>query len=61
MKWDDSKNTLEIGRRSGEFPGMEAVRKLNIVLVSKDNGKGDTASFPEKTVEYDGKAVKVKF
>lgn len=61
MKWDDSKNTLEIGRRSGEFPGMEAVKKLNIVLVSKDNGKGDTASFPEKTVEYDGKAVKVKF
>lgn len=61
LKWDDSRMELEIGRRKGEFSGMDEVKQLNIVLVSKDCGTGDVASQVQKQVVYRGKAIDVKF
>lgn len=59
--WDDNKRVLTIGDCNGEFPGMLKKRKFNIVLVDEKRGTGDTpASKVNKTVSYNGKAVKVK-
>jgi len=60
ISWNDAKHTLEIGKRSGGFPGMLQDRTFNIVLVSKDHGAG--VSITDKTdaiVHYKGNAVMV--
>ena len=61
LKWDDSRNVLEIGKRKGSFPGMEKVKHLNVVLVSNETGAGDGASQSCKEIMYEGKTIKVKF
>jgi len=58
--WNDAKQTLEIGKRTGSFPGMLKERTFNIIWVTKDHGAG--VAITEKSdavVHYDGKAVKV--
>jgi alpha-D-xyloside xylohydrolase len=58
--WNEAKQTLEIGKRTGEFPGMLQDRTLNIVWVSKDHGAGvGITEKPDAVVHYTGKAVKV--
>ena len=60
ISWNDAKHTLEIGKRSGEFPGMLKERTFNIVWVSENHGAGiPVTEKPDAVVHYTGKAVKV--
>lgn len=62
MKWDDNKHTLTINDRQGKYKGMINKRKFNVVLVNPNNGKGDKDSSTfNKTVNYQGKKVEIKF
>ena len=38
--WNEAKHTLEIGKSSGEFPGMLKNRTFNIAWVSENHGAG---------------------
>ncbi len=58
MHWDDTKHTLTIGDRKGEFPGMLANRKFRIVVVRENHGVGiGQAQDPDKVIEYAGKQM----
>jgi len=60
--WNDSKNTLSIGARTGRFPGMDQERTFNVVIVRKGHGTGVApAENPEKIVLYDGSRVSIGF
>jgi alpha-D-xyloside xylohydrolase len=60
ISWNDAKHTLEIGKRSGEFPGMLKEHTFNIVWVSANHGAGiPVTDKPDTVVHYTGKAVKV--
>ena len=50
FKWNDKKNTLTVGERKGNYPGMLQTRTFNILL---PDGK-------KVTVNYDGQAQQVK-
>ena len=55
-----AKRTLEIGKRTGGFPGMLKERTFNIVWVSKNHGAGvSIAEKPDAVVHYNGGAVKI--
>jgi alpha-D-xyloside xylohydrolase len=61
IHWDDSAETLTIGDRRGNFPGMLENRTFRIVIVREGHGTGITqASQPDATIEYQGKAVSVQ-
>lgn len=61
MHWNDSRKTLTIEDRNGNFPGMLKNRKFRIVVVDQTKGTGDKASSKiDKTVSYNGKKVVVK-
>ena len=61
ISWNDAKRALEIGKRSGEFPGMLKERTFNIVFVSPNHGAGiPVTEKPDAVVHYNGKAVAVK-
>ena len=58
--WDDAKQTLTIGERKGEFPGMLAERGFQIIFVSGNHGVGIQAeNKPDRVVRYSGKATTV--
>lgn len=58
--WTEATHTLEIGKRSGHFPGMLNERTFHIVWVSADHGTGITSTKkPDVVVHYNGKAVKI--
>ncbi len=60
--WDDSSRVLTIMKREGEFPGMLKERSFNIILVKKNHGTGiETTSKTDKTINYTGDEIKVKF
>ena len=60
MHWDDAKQTLTIGDRKGQFPGMLASRTFQIVFVGENHGVGvEATDRPDKTVQYSGAAVTV--
>jgi alpha-D-xyloside xylohydrolase len=62
FRWDDAKQTLTIGDRQGEYPGMLANRTFRVLFVRENHGVGiaphDTA---DKVVEYSGKQIVVTF
>jgi alpha-D-xyloside xylohydrolase len=61
ISWNDAKHTLEIGKRSGEFPGMLKERAFHIVWVSESHGAGiPSTEKPDAVVHYNGKSVEVK-
>ncbi len=61
ISWNDAKQTLEIGNRSGDFPGMLKERTFNVVWVSAGHGAGiPAAEKPDAVVHYSGQAVKIK-
>jgi alpha-D-xyloside xylohydrolase len=61
ISWNDAKHTLEIGKRSGEFPGMVKERTFNVVWVSKNHGAGiPYTDQPDAVIHYKGKSVAVK-
>jgi alpha-D-xyloside xylohydrolase len=60
LKWNEAKQTLEIGRRRGSFAGMLKQRIFRIVWVSPGHGVGiSPATTPDTVVAYDGRAVRV--
>ena len=61
VKWNEKEQTLTIGERKGEFPGMLKKRTFNIVWVDKNHGVGpEPVKKSDKVVKYSGKEVKVK-
>ncbi|MGO8767057.1 MAG: DUF5110 domain-containing protein, partial [Limisphaerales bacterium] len=59
--WNESKQTLTIGRRAGKFPGMLKERTIRVVFVSPGHGAGMAAEeTADAVVHYTGKSVTVK-
>lgn len=59
--WDEATQTLTIGKRQGQFPGMLYQRIFRIVRVSSQKGIGDQPStITDQTVSYNGTAVSIK-
>ena len=62
LHWDDAGKTLTLGAREGSFQGMLAKRTFRVVLVGRGHGAGSGESASaDKTVEFDGEKVAVKF
>jgi alpha-D-xyloside xylohydrolase len=60
--WDDSAKALTIGDRVGEFSGAPHSRSFTIVVVKENHGAGiGITPDPDRTVEYDGKAMTILF
>jgi len=60
ISWNQAKHTLEIGARSGEFPGMLKQRTFNIVWVAEGHGAGIAITEnPDVVVQYKGRDVKI--
>ena len=58
FRWDDTKQTLTIGDRQGQFPGMLTSRTFRVVFVSEKHGVGIAPSdTPNKVVNYSGKQI----
>jgi alpha-D-xyloside xylohydrolase len=60
LHWDERRNTLSIGDRSGRFPELKSERTFRIVGVRKGHGIGTTSEVVDRTVKYDGHKVTVK-
>ena len=58
--WDEASQTLTIGARQGEFPGMLKQRTFRLVRVSSTKGFGDqpTATCDQEVI-YNGQQLKV--
>jgi alpha-D-xyloside xylohydrolase len=55
ITWNDSSQTLTIGPRSGEFPGMLKDRTFMVVVVRPGHGIGlDMTLQPDQIVSYRG-------
>jgi alpha-D-xyloside xylohydrolase len=60
LRWDDAKQTLIIGDRKGEFPGMLQSRTFRVVFAGENHGVGvNPEDKPDKTVQYAGKQITV--
>jgi len=61
FNWDEKSQTLTIGKRVGEFPGMLKEREFRIVWVKEGHGT-DVEIAPEidKVIQYVGERVIVK-
>ena len=60
LHWDDAANTLTIGDRKGQFPGMLENRTFRVVFVRDNHGVGvNPADETDKVVQYSGKQVTV--
>jgi alpha-D-xyloside xylohydrolase len=61
FEWNEAKQTLTIGKRAGNFPGMLKERHFNVVFVSSGHGAGAAAEEKaDSIVNYTGKTVVVK-
>lgn len=62
LHWDDASRTLTLGAREGSFAGMKPGHAFNVVLVSVGHGIGiDATEKPDKTVQYTGAKMVVRF
>ena len=58
--WNDAKQSLTIGERKGNFPGMLMERVFRIVVVRENHGIGvEPDATPDKTIRYSGTPVSV--
>jgi len=58
--WDDARQVLTVGQRTGKFPGMLSTRTFRIVFVGENHGVGvGVTDEPDKTVQYSGDNVTV--
>jgi len=56
--WNESTQTLTIGKRAGTFPGMLEKRTFHVVWVRDGHGSGlYPEAKPDKIISYDGKEV----
>jgi len=61
FSWNEEEQTLTIGAREGEFPGMLMERTINVVTVSLKKPVGlDFGRKPDKSVTYTGAELKVQ-
>jgi alpha-D-xyloside xylohydrolase len=61
LHWDDKAETLTIGNRNGNFPGMLEHRTFRIFRVSDAHAVGITsAAKPDATVGFDGRPISVR-
>jgi alpha-D-xyloside xylohydrolase len=61
LEWNESRQTLTIGKRSGEFPGMLKERNFHVVFVSPGHGTATgVEAQADAVVRYIGKAVAVR-
>jgi alpha-D-xyloside xylohydrolase len=58
--WDEQKQQLTIGKRSGTFTGCLKKRVFNIVFVQAPNGAGVEAYGLDRSVSYSGNVLKIK-
>ena len=63
FNWDDISSTLTIGKRNGGgFKGMILKRTFNFIIVKVGHGTGlDIEMKADKTINYNGDGVTVKF
>jgi alpha-D-xyloside xylohydrolase len=60
FEWNEARQTLTIGKRSGNFPGMLKERTFRAVFVSPNHGAGMAAEEKaDAVVHYTGKAITV--
>jgi alpha-D-xyloside xylohydrolase len=60
INWDEKTQTLTIGKRTGNFPGMLKKRTFKIVWVSKNHGTGlKIVQNPDKVVKYKGEKISI--
>ena len=60
IHWDNHRQTLFIGDRTGTFPGMVKNRVFRIVLVKQETGLGiGPESEPDRTVTYSGHRLRI--
>ena len=60
LHWDDKAQTLTIGERKGQFPGMLENRSFRVVFVGENHGVGVNATDePDNVVQYSGKQISV--
>jgi alpha-D-xyloside xylohydrolase len=58
IHWSESRRTLTIGDREGNYPDMPAAMEFRIVWVSPSHGAGTAPEpHPNRTVEYSGKTI----
>jgi len=61
IKYDESENTLTLGRCEGAFPGMLMQRYFNIIEVSPKKARSLDLDKPKgKMVKYEGKEKRIK-
>jgi alpha-D-xyloside xylohydrolase len=61
FSWNDEKQTLTIGNRHGNFPGMLKERIFNLVLVSENHGAGVAVTKTiDRTVNYRGEELVIE-
>lgn len=61
LAWNDAARTLTIGARKGTFKGLVGTRKLNVVVVGRDNATAIEPAGATKSVTYAGKPLSIKF
>ncbi len=60
LHWDEAHQTLVIGDRKGQFPGMLESRTFRVVFVGRGHGSGiNPEPQPDQTVTYSGKQITV--
>ena len=58
IQWNESKQTLTIGKRKGSFPGMLRKRTFRVVWVSEGHGSGiKIEEKPDQVIAYHGDQV----
>jgi alpha-D-xyloside xylohydrolase len=59
LQWDDRQKMLSIADRKGSFPGMLPRHSLRVVLVRPGHGAEDKPGSSDRTIEYNGHAMKI--
>ena len=58
FEWNEARQTLTIGKRSGKFPGMLNERTFHVVFVSPGHGVGmDSETQSDAVVHYTGRRL----
>ena len=59
IQWDDARKEFTLGERSGSFPGMLRERTFRVVVVSEQQGTGDSETDGGVPIRYSGSAVSI--
>jgi len=59
FEWNEARQSLTVGKRTGKFPGMLKERTFHVVFVSPGHGTGMWEAATDAVIHYTGKAVTV--